>query len=395
MLGAAAAIAFSRIFRSSHYLSDVIAGTGLGLICAGGAGLILRGAPGFVKLTIVRVSAGILALGFAAFPWIRNKNTLSQLVLIIMPPVAFYAFWSYLPAVMAWVRGRIEGLSEKRLLVLLFAVSAFVFLVGNWSSTLFDRDEGWYAETAREMLASGNFLTPTYRGEPFLEKPPLPYWLMAGSMKIFGLNAFAARFPSAIAGAASCVILFILARSMLGRKSALWSVAVYVTSFITLMILRAALMDSILVLLLLLSFYGLWRIIEGDKSRLPWLLLYGGAGLAFLTKYLAGVAIIGLGALVFIVSKRRWNLLRQARIPTGALVFLAVAGAWFVPACLATNGEVFRVFYEHNIGRAQSAMQEHARHHGAHGEFAHTETDIAAVIAFLLKFGTALDEGFV
>ncbi len=359
-LAVAAAVAFSRIFCSSHYLSDVVAGTGLGLICAGGAGLMLRRAPGFVRLRIVRLFAGALALGFTVFPWIKDKNTLSQLVLIVMPPIAFYAFWSYLPSVMAWGRRVFAGLSERRLLALIFVACVFLFLIGNWASTLFDRDEGWYAAISREMLVSGDYLTPTYNGKPFLEKPPLPYWLMAGSMRLFGANAFGARFPSAIAGAGACVMLFLLARSMFDRKTALASAAVFATSFLTLFVMRAALTDSFLVFLLLLSFYGFWRIFRGDASRLPWLLLYGGAGLAFLTKYLAGVAIIGLAALATIVLLRRWDLLRKARIPTGALFFLAIAGAWFVPAYISTEGEVLRVFYEHNFDRAQSAMQGHS-----------------------------------
>jgi 4-amino-4-deoxy-L-arabinose transferase-like glycosyltransferase/membrane-associated phospholipid phosphatase len=356
-------VALSRIFRSNHYLSDVLAGAGLGAMCAGAAGLVIRKAPDFTRLLGVRIAAAFLALGFAAapwFPWFGGKNTLGQLVLIVMPSLAFFTFWSYLPSITARARKVFSEISDRRLLALIFAVCAFTFLVGNWASTLFDRDEGWYAEIAREMLVSGDYITPTYRGEPFLEKPPLPYWLMAGSMGIFGRNAFAARLPSAIAGAGACVILFLLARAMFDRKTALASVGVFASSLITLFVLRAALTDSILLLLLLVAFYGFWRIFRSDTSRLPYLMLYGGAGLAFLTKYLAGVAIIGLAVLLMLAFTRRWDVLKKARIPTGALLFVVIAGAWFLPAHFATEGEVLRVFLEQNFGRSVSVMHGHS-----------------------------------
>ena len=356
----AAFIGFSRLFRNSHHLSDVIAGAGLGLICTASAGLMIKKAPRFSRLTGVRIGAGFLAFGFAAFAWSTTKGPLKQAVLIILPPLAFFAFWSYLGALTAWFKRTIETADEKQLLAAVFLVAFVLLITGTWASTLFDRDEGWYAETAREMLASGNYLTPAYRGEPFLEKPPLPYWLMAGSIRLFGINAFAARFPSVIAGAASCVILYLIARAMFDRKTALVSVVIYGTSFLTLLILRAALTDSVLILLLFISFYGFWRILAGDKSRLAWLMLYGAAGLTFLTKYLAGVAIIGVAALATIAFTRKWDTLKKARIPTGAALFVAIVAAWFAPAYIATDGEVFKVFWEHNFGRAASAMQGHS-----------------------------------
>ncbi len=356
----AAFIGFSRLFRNTHYLSDVIAGAGLGLAGAGAAGLILKRAPAFARLRALRVAAGFLAFGFAAFAWSKTRVTQQQAVLMVLPALAFFAVWSYLGTVIAWVRNTVEGMSERRLLAAIFLVAFVLLVAGTWASTLFDRDEGWYAETAREMLVSGNYLTPAYRGEPFIEKPPLPYWLMAGSMRVFGANAFGARFPSVLAGAASCVLLYLIAKAMFDRKTGLAAVAVYGTSFLAFLILRAALMDSVLVLLLLVSFYGFWRILAGDASRLPWLMLYGAAGLTFLTKYLAGVAIIGIAALATLALTRKWEILKKARIPTGVALFAAIAAAWFVPAYFATDGEVFKVFWEHNVGRATSAMQGHS-----------------------------------
>ncbi len=359
LLGIAALIGFSRIFRTSHYLSDVLAGAGIGLICAGAAGLLVRSSPRLTYRREVRIGAGLIALFLAVIPWIARRNHLQQLVLIAMPPVALFVLWSYMDVLISRAKKLFSNLSDRRLILYILVASLALFLAGTWAFTLFDRDEGWYAEIAREMGHSGNLLIPTYRGEPFLEKPPLPYWLMVFSLRIFGANAFAARLPSALAGAAACVVLFLLARYMFDRKTALASVAVFATSFMTLFVMRIALMDAVLLLLVLISLYGFWRIYSGDTSRLCWLMLYGGAGLAFLSKYLAGVAIIGIAALGAIALSRRWDVLRKARLATGALLFAVVAGAWFVPAAIATDGELLRVFWEQNISRSTSAMHGH------------------------------------
>lgn len=356
---AAGIVGFSRIFRNSHYLSDVTAGLGTGLLCGGLVCFVFKRSPRFAEFNLARVIAGFLALGFAAAPWMKDKNTLGQSVLIMLPPLAFYVLWSYLPEIMKWGRGVFARMSDRRVILAIFTGALILFIVGNWASTLFDRDEGWYAEIAREMVESGDYLVPTYLGRPFLEKPMLPYWLMAGSMHIFGVNEFAARLPSAVAGAFACVVLFLLARRMFGRKTALVSTAVFATSFMTPFIMHAALTDSVLVLFVLVSFYGFWRILKGDASRLPWAMLYAGAGLAFLSKFLAGVAIVGFAALLTAAFARRWDVLKKARIPTGALLFLGIVCAWFLPAYFATNGELGRVFYEQNFGRAASALQGH------------------------------------
>lgn len=81
--------------------------------------------------------------------------------------------------------------------ILLLILFGFLFLVGLGSAPLIDPDEGRYAEIPREMLVRGDFITPTLNYVKYFEKPPLLYWVNAGSMAVFGQNEFAARLPSA------------------------------------------------------------------------------------------------------------------------------------------------------------------------------------------------------
>ena len=87
------------------------------------------------------------------------------------------------------------------LLVLWFFLGLLPLLV----RPLWEPDEGRYAEIPREMLATGDWLTPRLNGVLYFEKPPLQYWLSALSMKLFGLNGAAARLPLALANGAAVV----------------------------------------------------------------------------------------------------------------------------------------------------------------------------------------------
>src|SRR5204862_3264315 len=99
--------------------------------------------------------------------------------------------------------------SATRNHVLLFFGCVIFHVLGTWSVPLIDRDEPRFAEASREMIECGDYVVPRFNNQLRLDKPPLAYWAQVASYKIFGENDFAARFPSAIAGA--LVALSILA----------------------------------------------------------------------------------------------------------------------------------------------------------------------------------------
>ena len=114
------------------------------------------------------------------------------------------------------------------ILLLLFIAGALFVNLGNLP--LFDEDEGAYAEVTREMLETGNFLTPRLEGKPFFHKPPMIYWTQALSVRLFGLNEFAFRLPSAIASLVWAVLLFYFVRRYVGRQTAWFAAFFLVTS---------------------------------------------------------------------------------------------------------------------------------------------------------------------
>src|SRR5512138_2974621 len=105
--------------------------------------------------------------------------------------------------------------TDLALLLILFGVSFFLLL---GRLPLLEPDEGRYAEIPREMLESGDFITPHLNYVKYFEKPPLHYWLNALSFSLFGQNEFAARFPGTLAGLLTVLFTYWLGRQLFERR---------------------------------------------------------------------------------------------------------------------------------------------------------------------------------
>src|SRR5688572_6339264 len=123
------------------------------------------------------------------------------------------------------------SLNRKYILILFFS-GALLFLPFLGSTHLFDWDEINFAESAREMLATGDYFRVQINYEPFWEKPPLFFWLQAGCMTIFGVGEFAARLPNAICGIITLLVIFDLGRRLFTTRFA-WLWVLFVTGSLT------------------------------------------------------------------------------------------------------------------------------------------------------------------
>ena len=155
---------------------------------------------------------------------------------------------------------------------------------------LTDLDEGFYASVAWEMRQSGDWRTPTFLGEPWFEKPPLLYWLMVGSMRVFGENEFALRLPSAVMYALTIVLLAWWGNRRLGQGAGSWAALLFALAPLSLILARLAITDMALAFFLTVAVIALW-----EARGLGWSLIGGVAlGLAFLTKGPFGLGLVGL-----------------------------------------------------------------------------------------------------
>jgi 4-amino-4-deoxy-L-arabinose transferase-like glycosyltransferase len=248
----------------------------------------------------------------------------------------------------------------RRTRATIFVILLITGLVGASQTGLFDRDEPRYAQAVREMIAGGNWLVPSFNGEPRLHKPILIYWLMAPFYVAFGDSPLAARMPSVVASAISGVLIFSLVQRWWGRRAALWATLVWATAPLTIVQSRMATTDSVLNALILGMMLCLTRLYGGPEAwtaRLFWLL----TGLSILTKGPIGLLFVaaGLGATRLFAGvrmPRAW--LRPAE---GAGIVCAVVVPWLAAVTYCTHGDFLRFAVGRELlGRTVAPAEGHS-----------------------------------
>lgn len=188
------------------------------------------------------------------------------------------------------------------------------------------------AETAREMLASGDWLLPRLNGELRLQKPPLAYWLTAASYRANGrVDEFSARLPAALAAAVVMLGVFAWTRRQFGAPAALGALAVLGSSVITLRFFHSAETDPLLLLWVCMGSLGAWGVVGGTQpasgSRL---LLWGAVTGGTLAKGLPPALMPVFTAAAWCLLRRDLRRLRAVVWPPGLLLLLVGGGAWYV-----------------------------------------------------------------
>jgi len=226
---------------------------------------------------------------------------------------------------------------------------------------LTDRDEGRNAEAGREMFDSGDHLTPTFNGELRVAKPVFLYWLMDRSYRLFGVNEFAARFPSALFGVGLILIHYLFLAHQRDRTIALFGALMLLLNLEILGLGRMALTDSVLIFFTTASLYGFWLGLHGEGGVRRWIwVFYVGMALATLTKGPVGFALPLIVAALYLTWTRRWLDYWQKGVPlAGMLLFLLLAAPWYA-AMFLVHGEAYASGAKANtIGRFLSPMEGH------------------------------------
>ena len=120
-----------------------------------------------------------------------------------------------------------KNLSSRTILFGIVILGALLYLPFLHQVHLFDWDEINFAEAAREMLVTQNYSQVQINYEPFWEKPPLFFWMQAISMNLFGVTEFAARFPNAICGIVSLLVLFKIGERVQSKSFGIWWFILY------------------------------------------------------------------------------------------------------------------------------------------------------------------------
>lgn len=214
-------------------------------------------------------------------------------------------------------------------LALLF-IAFYALWLGSYP--LFTPDEGRYSEVAREMLSTGDFITPRVNGIAFLDKPVLYYWLQAAAMKLFGVNEWAIRFFPALTGVLGCLITYLCSRVLFGRLAAILSAIILATSPLYFgtshyadLNLEVGVFISASLMLFLTGAKS-----EGKQRSIFLYAAYLAAALAALTKGLIGLVFPSMIAGIWILLLWRWQLLRKVHLISGFLLFAVLVMPWYL-----------------------------------------------------------------
>lgn len=220
----------------------------------------------------------------------------------------------------------------RRSLLPLLVLSALTFLVGLDAPAVTDSDEAFYAEAAREMVESGDWLTPAYNYEPRFQKPVLYYWLTAATYVVAGPGGGTARLWAALSGVALVFVTAGLARRWYDDDTALLAGAITATSFGYVALGRMALPDLPLALFVTITIACL-LVAVGDRvpRPRPWLLAASAsAALGFLTKGPLAVVLPAIVVVPIVAIERRRSRIGLGDLFVSLAVFTALAAPWYL-----------------------------------------------------------------
>lgn len=269
------------------------------------------------------------------------------------------------PPIRNQIGGEVNVLERHRVpaICVVIGLSLFLFFFRLGERSFRNPDEGRYAEIAREMVLRGDWIEPRLYGVDYLRKPPLFYWLVAGSFKLAGFSESAARAVPALFGFLGILATYSFTRRWFGERSAFFSSLLLASNLWYLSVSRYLLMDAVfsffIVAALYLFFEGAQRI--GSKGKDVFFgLSYASTALAFLTKGLAGVVIPVSAVLCYLLlTGQLRSLLPRIRIFWGVVIFSVIILPWFVSVSLREDEFLSFFFLHEHFKRYLSADFEH------------------------------------
>jgi 4-amino-4-deoxy-L-arabinose transferase-like glycosyltransferase len=236
-----------------------------------------------------------------------------------------------------------------------FAIVAVLALALVWFSGLDHRklvraDESRYGEIPREMVASGDWLTPRLNGFKYFEKPPLQYWATATAFEAFGVDEWTVRLWPALTGFAGILLVFFAGARCFGREVGLYASAALAGSLLYAALGHFTTLDMGVTLFLSAAVFA-FVVAQLDATPEPerrrWMLAaWAAAAAAVLSKGLIGLVLPGGAFVLYLLLRRDWGLVKRLYLVRGAALFFAVAAPWFVAVSLA-NPEFARFFFIH------------------------------------------------
>jgi 4-amino-4-deoxy-L-arabinose transferase-like glycosyltransferase len=249
------------------------------------------------------------------------------------------------------------------LLALLLAAAAIPYFVNLGVSSIWDANEAFYAQTPREMMEAGDYVTPSFNFQLRMNKPVLSYWNVAASYRLFGVSEWSERLPIAIGAVAIMATAFGLGRLMGGTTAGQVAALVVATSPRLLFLARRIIIDIHITMWMgiVLLCFALSEV-RPARRRLYLGLMYVAAGFGVLTKGPVAVFIPAVVFFIYLASQGRLKDLRRMMLPEGAIISLAIVVPWYYFLYREHGWEYIGAFiFGENLGRYAEAVGEQSR----------------------------------
>jgi len=203
-------------------------------------------------------------------------------------------------------------------------------------------DENFYVTSTRNMIDSGDYITPVYNNEKRFAKPIIFYWMVAASYKIFGVNLFSARLVSSFFASLCIPVVYMIARRLFNPKIAVISALLLPGCFLHFQIARWAITDMTLNFFILSVFYFFVRGFQGKSNKnISYYFAYICMGIGFMIKGPIAIIIPALVIGGFLITLRNWEELSRLRLGYGTMILAAIILPWFV-TMLVIHGDEFK-----------------------------------------------------
>lgn len=253
------------------------------------------------------------------------------------------------------------------LFIFLYGILFLLPLIG--SVHLFDWDEIIFAESAREMMLTGDYMTVSSNFIPFWEKPPLFFWLQVVSMRVFGHTEFAARFPNVICGILTLIALYNIGKRIDGQRFGILWVLTYATSILPFFYFKSGIIDPWLNFFILLGFAYFIYYLDPDHSERKFFKLTLSAlffGLAILTKGPVPILVFGLSFFIFLAVKRIKISVSFWHVVVFLLILISIGGSWYIYQILDGKFDVVMDFIRYQARLFKSGHTGHDGFPGFH-----------------------------
>lgn len=256
---------------------------------------------------------------------------------------------------MAWQASQIRSSLGVRAVVnyiCLIIVSLILFFLGGWLLPITDPTESVYTLTAKEMLSSGDWLSPRIYGDFWFDKPILFYWELLVAYKVFGVNEFASRFFPAVFATGGLFLTYFFGAKLYNKKIGFAAAVMLATSLEYWYLAHAVITDMTLLVMFSLTLITFFLGYRANRPRL-YLISFAASGVAVLTKGPIGFFLPGLIILIFLVWQGDLRHLLKLLRAKNFFVLIAIISVWYLPMTFLHGATFLENFLGvHNFLRA-------------------------------------------